>query len=45
MEIQNYEKSEDLIQIVKIRENSEFGKKLNLHHEISKLQKCNSFQI
>ena len=30
MEIQKYEKSEDLIQIVKIRENSEFGKKTEL---------------
>ena len=45
MEIQKHENSEDLIQIVKIRENSEFGKKLNLLHEISKLQKCKSFQI
>ena len=45
MEIQKYEQSADLIQILKTRENSEFGKKLNLHHEISKLQKCNSFQI
>ena len=26
MEIQKYEKSEDLIQIVKIREKSDFGK-------------------